>query len=428
MLKTINAFYQEMVNTNSQTEKKTILKKWLADSHIRAFLKIMLNPYVTFGVTAEGLRYKRGVILRGDHTFALISLLEDLASRKLSGNEAISACNFMIAGQPQYAELLYKIFDKDLKIGIDTLIHKVEDGFVPKFDIALAQKYDDSDKIQNLLEQNEYLIMRKLDGVRCICRKENGIITYRSREGREYTQLDRITEAITDAMPDNTVFDGEICVLESSGKENFKEAVSQIRRKNFTMQNPHFKVFDFMSTTEFDAGRSPTNFTKRLSNAVDILGANKAHYFSVIQAVRYSRQNLEKALSVADRNGWEGLMLRANAGYRAGRSTDMLKVKKFVDAEYTIEDILPTSKQMLNTATGRMEDITCAGHVVIRHKGNAVGVGSGFSDADRIYLWQNKAINIGRRITVKYFEETKDAKGNVSLRFPTFKGFRDTQE
>lgn len=426
MLEKINMFYQEMISTNSQTEKKAILKKWLSDSEIRVFLKIMLNPYLTFGVTANGLKSKNGV-LTSRHSGLLIDLLEGLASRKYSGNIAISLCNSVLVMHPQHRNLLYLIFDKDLKIGIDTLIHKVEEGFVPKFDVALAQKYDDSDKTKKLLQQNEYVIMRKLDGVRCICRKENGILTYRSREGREYTQLDRVTEALTDIMPDNTVFDGEICVLEDSGKENFKEAVSQIRRKDFTMENPHFKIFDFMSTAEFDAGESKARFTNRLLGAIDVIGEKKTKEFSVISAVAYNARNFEKALDIASNKGWEGLMLRADTGYKSGRSTDMLKVKKFVDAEYLIEDILPTTKQMLNVLTGRMMDVICAGHVVIRHKGNAVGVGSGFTDEDRISIWKNRAANLGRKITVKYFEETKDVKGNVSLRFPTFKGFRDKE-
>lgn len=428
MLEKINLFYQEMIATNSQTEKKVILKKWLSDMDVRAFLKIMLNPYLTFGVTANGLKAKESVFETSrNHSGLLMDLLEGLASRKYTGHLAISLCISVIRMHPQYRNLLYLIFDKDLKIGIDTLIHKVEEGFVPKFDVALAQKYDDSDKTKKLLQQNEYVIMRKLDGVRCICRKENGIITYRSREGREYTQLDRVTEALTDIMPDNTVFDGEICVLEDSGKENFKEAVSQIRRKDFTMENPHFKIFDFMSTSEFDAGVSQTRFTRRLFGALETLGAEKTQNFSVISAVQYNPRNFEKALALVDSKGWEGLMLRADTGYKSGRSTDMLKVKKFVDAEYLIEDILPTTKQMLNALTGRMEDVTCAGHVIIRHKGNAVGVGSGFTDEDRISIWQNRAATIGRKITVKYFEETQDAKGNVSLRFPIFKGFRDKE-
>ena len=75
-----------------------------------------------------------------------------------------------------------------------------------------------------------------------------------------------------------------------------------------------------------------------------------------------------------------------------------------------------------------MIDIKCAGAFIIRHKGNPVAVGSGLSDALRIDAWNNQDKYIGKRITVKYFEETTDNDGNPSLRFPIFKGFRDIVE
>jgi DNA ligase-1 len=72
-----------------------------------------------------------------------------------------------------------------------------------------------------------------------------------------------------------------------------------------------------------------------------------------------------------------------------------------------------------------MEPVECLGSVVIRHKGNPVDVGSGFSDAQRIEIWRNQEKYLGKTITVKYFEESEDAYGNPSLRFPIFKGFRE---
>jgi DNA ligase-1 len=101
----------------------------------------------------------------------------------------------------------------------------------------------------------------------------------------------------------------------------------------------------------------------------------------------------------------------------------LLKVKKFVDAEYVIEDFVKTTK-LMKGLSGTMEAVECLGSVVIRHKGNPVEVGSGFSDEQRIAMWKNQEKYLGKTITVKYFEESQDAHGNVSLRFPIFKGFR----
>jgi DNA ligase-1 len=106
----------------------------------------------------------------------------------------------------------------------------------------------------------------------------------------------------------------------------------------------------------------------------------------------------------------------------------LLKVKKFTDDEFIIEDITGTTKNILNALTGKMEETPLAGAMVIRYKGNPVAVGSGLSDELRIDLYNNPEKYLGRKITVKYFEETTDATGKPSLRFPIFKGFRDLPE
>ena len=65
------------------------------------------------------------------------------------------------------------------------------------------------------------------------------------------------------------------------------------------------------------------------------------------------------------------------------------------------------------------------GAVLVRYKnGNVVKVGSGFSDELREMIWDHQDETLGKIIEVQYFEETKNADGGESLRFPIFKDFR----
>ena len=57
--------------------------------------------------------------------------------------------------------------------------------------------------------------------------------------------------------------------------------------------------------------------------------------------------------------------------------------------------------------------------VWIEHKNHLVKVGSGFSQEQRIKYTTEDIV--GKIITVQYFEETKNDKGGISLRFPTVK-------
>jgi len=59
--------------------------------------------------------------------------------------------------------------------------------------------------------------------------------------------------------------------------------------------------------------------------------------------------------------------------------------------------------------------------VSILHKGHPVGVGSGFSLAERKYYHKHPDQLVGKTITVCYFEESCDENGIPSLRFPTIK-------
>ena len=59
--------------------------------------------------------------------------------------------------------------------------------------------------------------------------------------------------------------------------------------------------------------------------------------------------------------------------------------------------------------------------LIIEHKGNDVNVGSGLSREQRIAWMKKPSKIIGKTVTIKYFEETKNKAGEYSLRFPTLK-------
>lgn len=54
-----------------------------------------------------------------------------------------------------------------------------------------------------------------------------------------------------------------------------------------------------------------------------------------------------------------------------------------------------------------------------------LGVGSGFTDEQRKYYFINQNKILGKVIEVKFFEETNNEKGELSLRFPVFLRVRE---
>ena len=115
-------------------------------------------------------------------------------------------------------------------------------------------------------------------------------------------------------------------------------------------------------------------------------------------------------------------MLRKNAPYKPGRTKDLLKVKKFKDAEYKV---VGYEGGMMKYGTTEIPVVT---NILIQHKGNVVSVGSGLSKEQRIAWYDEPAKIVGKTVTIQYFEETTDSKtGNLSLRFPVLKYVYDEE-
>lgn len=64
------------------------------------------------------------------------------------------------------------------------------------------------------------------------------------------------------------------------------------------------------------------------------------------------------------------------------------------------------------------------GALLVNYKDNIVKVGSGFSDELRDEIWHNRDEWLGRTVVVQYFEETRNANGGISLRFPVYIDYR----
>ena len=127
--------------------------------------------------------------------------------------------------------------------------------------------------------------------------------------------------------------------------------------------------------------------------------------------------HLETWNSVAEANNWEGVMLRKNVGYEGKRTKNLVKVKKFFDAEYTVVDYDNDMHEVVRE--GKSKTIEMLAQVWIKHKGHKVKVGSGWSHEQRLQYMDGSIV--GKSITVQYFEETHNDKGGISLRFPTVK-------
>ena len=424
-LKIAQRMVEELNTTNSSNDKKTILGKYSA---CRDILKYTYHPLWKYNVTSDNCKKLSHIIGSDTDLFYsdIESLLDSLRDRKHTGHDAIKEVNTFVDENKEHSELIWNILDRNLKCRIDVkLINKVFPGLIPEFSVALCEKYTSSSLTD--LKSGVWYISRKLDGVRCITIKQGGTVKFYSRVGNEFHTLSKLIPEVLRLGDGDFVLDGEICLVDVLGKEDFQGVVSEIKRKDYTIDNPKYKIFDCLTYSEFmDKEGDGTTFFNRiltLSRDMDLIG--DFNHLELIEQVMYDEESFELMKRRALDKGWEGLILRKDVSYEGKRTHNMLKYKLFSDAEYVVNGVENGPVRYIKGGKDTEEEMLSA--VYIEHKGYKVKVGSGFTIKQRRKFYRKPESIIGRTILVQYFEETKNQDGGISLRFPTVKHIYDAE-
>ena len=409
---------QDLVNrlnaTNSSNDKLDVLKLYSDDTDIQKMLLYIYSPYKQYGVTSANCK-KNGEIVHEHYLGDLECLLDNLHNRVWTGHEAIAYVNGFVQNHSKYGQLIWNIIDKDLKTRANiSLINKAIPNCIPTFDVALAEKW----KGKLDLENETWYYSRKLDGVRCIIRKEGNTVKAYSRSGKEFHTLQNVLDDAAKISGD-FVLDGELCLASAGTTDDFQGVMKEIRKKDHTIPNPLYYAFDYLSLEEFDSKVSETTFGDRIKMLIVKAFGVDTTIQVLPQLEITSIEQVQDLLKEADNLGQEGIIIRKDDMYKGKRSKDILKVKSFHDAEYTVKGI--ESGNIRHIVNGSEVESKMLSNVIIEHKGNQVGVGSGFSIEERIRFQADPALIIGKVLTIQYFEESKNKQGEYSLRFPTIK-------
>lgn len=248
--------------------------------------------------------------------------------------------------------------------------------------LLLAEKWD------NATDVSGWWMSEKLDGVRAFWDGKQ----FLSRQGNVYHAPDWFVEGLPDVP-----LDGEIWL--DRGK--FNRAVSIARRQD---KGEQWKELSFVV---FDAPQMEDPFEQRLKFIADFV---KKHQPEYVRSHPHDEvkdlDHLRAELARIEELGGEGLMLRQPASlYVPRRSTTLLKVKTFIDAEATVVGHV-AGKGRHKGRMGALE--------VQLADGTQFKVGTGFSDAQR-----DNPPAVGTVITFRYQELTPDGVP----RFPSFVRF-----
>lgn len=415
-------FVREINLDSGRNYKFTILNKYKNDDDIKFYLNYVYSPYITTGLSSKKANKKLNLPERVEDPTVIKEYLIDLANNNTGTDDDITKFQLVrkygLNNNLDLQELFTRICTKNLQLGVDTkTINKVIPGLIPDFSVQLAQKYFENPKY---VEGKEFILTTKIDGCRIIAIKENGKVSFWTRQGQLYEGLVDLEKEMLISMPD-CVLDGELTLLNKGNLdsgEQYKETTKLCRTKDLEKHGLKMLVFDIMMVDEFKTQYCPTIYNDRRKLLDSIFNAYKFTYFELLP-VLYKGNDTSKITEILDRQveaGEEGIMINiADATYKFGRCMDLLKCKKFQDTEVKVIGF--------EEGTNKLEGTL--GALICEYKGSTVRVGSGFTDKDRDYIWGHKWEFENKYITVKYFEESHDSKtGLPSLRFPIYKGLR----
>jgi len=335
----IHDFVESSNATNSNTDKINVLKTYVNYESVRNALYYTYNTYLQYGVTSANCK-KNSDLLGHPNTYgSLFTLLDDLNDRVATGHTAIANVNQYVKENRMYEDLIWNILDRNLKTrSTASTINKAIPNLIPTFDVALAKAFDE--KAQKKVDWNDgWQVSRKLDGCRCICIIDaEGEPVFFSRSGKEFLTLDNLKPELRALNLSNMVFDGEICMLDENGDEDFQNIIKEIKRKDHTIVNPFFWMFDLLTLKEFQDKTSLTTFNERITNLYSIVEDGHS-FIGVLDQLDCDDEVFSRMMEMSKEGGWEGLMLRKNTTYKGKRSDEVLKVKQMHDDEYIVLDV-----------------------------------------------------------------------------------------
>lgn len=277
---------------------------------------------------------------------------------------------------------------------------------------------DDLDKIKYPV-----IVQPKIDGIRCLV-LDGQALTY---------SLKPIPNKYTREYLERTVgkfnLDGELILIEGNFQDIQSAFMSREGEPNFI-----YFVFDAVQGNDYETRFVNASYEKILQiyHCEYILAKSK------LEVLLWESMYVNKL-------GHEGIILRSPHGlYKYGRSTlkegYLLKLKRFVDAEavilekYSLEintNFLGENEHGLSKRSSHKAGKVSAdmlGGLVVRgingtYKDKQFNVGSGFTEKQRIDIWNQKLTN--KIIKYKY-----QSVGSTTEkpRMPIFLGFRDEKD
>lgn len=433
-----NEFFDNLALTGGRNDKISLLLTKKEDLLLKKICELALSPMIQF-YQRKIPKYEPNTFLLSDDNldWAIQELVEQLASRKITGNNAITHLEFILENvSANNAKVIERIIQKDLKCGVNTsTINKVWPNLIPEFPCMLCSPFE-----QKLVDKIVFpaIVQKKEDGMRFNAivkfdRDLKGTVEFRSRNGKEITLLGSLEEEFIElAYGKNLVFDGELLVYDtvetdSNGKICDRQTGNGILNKAVkgTISKEEADrvvatLWDQIPYENFITGKCALAYRYRFKGLKYLIDRFPDD-FKIELVETFEAHSLEQTQRIFQNyldDGDEGIILKdPNSLWENKRSKGQIKFKAELDCDLKVLSVL--------SGTGKYADMIGSLYCESADGVVKVYVGSGFNDEQRSAPPSEYYDKI---IAVKYNARIKNVKDGESLFLPIFLEVRNDKE
>ena len=403
--------FEELMGTTKKSEKAAILIRNQGNRLFTSTLKWLLDPFVLTGISSKKLSKNVSYDTTPIQTWE--DMMAYFENHHTGSDDDIRIVQGFIESQPEEQREYYRaLVTKSLKLGVDAKsVNDVIPNLIPTFSVQLGIPRE-----KCKIKSGEWFsLSQKLNGNRCVF--VNGKMM--SRQGKEFTGLDHILSDIQKVVNNGIVLDGELVGKNEEGlsdSANFQKSTGIANSKDADKTSLKYVIFDTLRLEEFQNGKSEYTYKIRRQLLLELKETMAKHNLKNIEVVQMfyegtDQTEIDKWLDYCEEHDYEGCMINLDSPYECKRVKSLQKVKAFKDIDLMC---ISVNEAITGKYKGTLGSITC------KYKNGTVDVGSGFSDEQRNYYFNNPNEIVGKIVTVKYKEATTNKNGGESLQFPVF--------
>jgi len=414
-----------VAKTSGKNDKIAHLSAHKDDDMLKKVLEYAYNPFKTYGIAKRPDTI--GEHCDNEFDEGTFELLDDLISRKVTGNNAIEYLRGeLTALNKESAELLWRIVSKDMRAGFsESTCNKVWKGLIPDFPYMRCTLPKDA-KLNEFDWTLGVFSQEKADGMFAnVDLEEGGIVRITSRQGSPFPieAFEELAIEIADRLTPNTQSHGELLVMRDGvvcAREIGNGILNSILSGGSFAANerPIFLIWDQIPLSAVvTKGKYEVPYIRRLASLNRQLKTTQGEVVALIETrIYHSLSDAYGHYRDLLKQGKEGTIIKnPHAIWRDGTSKEQVKLK----LEFEVE------LEVIGFEAGNGKNADTFGSMICKSSCGELQVSvSGFTDGKRkeIHEARDEWSGGGKIITVRANSIMRPSESNSlhSLFLPRF--------